>query len=291
MPSKNKHQKKPSRSINNREQKPENYVDLLDEDPPIAGQKFACVSFISPENILKKKELFYFEEFLKGWDLYNTINKFSEFNAFVSYKYGVDLTALSADFEEFILSEKNKIQSTKLVDDYHTFIDKNEERLQAEFDKDNNFQTSIRGFKIRGVFATQEETEFKCKSLRNQDPNHDIYLSPVGVWVPFHPDAYKTGRVEHLESELNNLMAEKNKNEQEAKEKFDARVKSAKREAIKHNVELAQQTNNKLSQIITENDTLVNVLKVSDENDIVDEKDVIDKLFSSDNVHTKTHTD
>ena len=24
------------------------YVDLLDEDKPIAGQKFACVSFLSP---------------------------------------------------------------------------------------------------------------------------------------------------------------------------------------------------------------------------------------------------
>ena len=32
------------------------YVDLLDEDKAIAGQKFTCVSFISPENVLKQKE-------------------------------------------------------------------------------------------------------------------------------------------------------------------------------------------------------------------------------------------
>ena len=36
------------------------YVDLLDEDKPIAGQKFACVSFVSPENILKKKGSIFF---------------------------------------------------------------------------------------------------------------------------------------------------------------------------------------------------------------------------------------
>ena len=24
------------------------YIDLLDEDKPLAGQKFACISFISP---------------------------------------------------------------------------------------------------------------------------------------------------------------------------------------------------------------------------------------------------
>ena len=30
------------------------YIDLLDEDRPISGQKFVCVSFVSPENILKQ---------------------------------------------------------------------------------------------------------------------------------------------------------------------------------------------------------------------------------------------
>ena len=32
------------------------YVDLLEEDKPIAGQKFVCVSFVSPEKVLKQKE-------------------------------------------------------------------------------------------------------------------------------------------------------------------------------------------------------------------------------------------
>jgi len=40
------------------------YVDLLEEDKQIAGQKFVCVSFCSPEKILKEKEIFFFEEFL-----------------------------------------------------------------------------------------------------------------------------------------------------------------------------------------------------------------------------------
>ena len=36
------------------------YVDLLEEDKAIAGQKFVCVSFCSPEKILKEKQIFYF---------------------------------------------------------------------------------------------------------------------------------------------------------------------------------------------------------------------------------------
>jgi hypothetical protein len=39
------------------------------------------------------------------------------------------------------------------------------------------------------------------------DPNHDIRWV-VQVWIPFEPDAYKTGRVEYLEEELNQLHHE-----------------------------------------------------------------------------------
>ena len=44
------------------------YVDLLEEDKPISGQKFVCLSFLSPEKILKDKKVFFFEEFLKHFD-------------------------------------------------------------------------------------------------------------------------------------------------------------------------------------------------------------------------------
>lgn len=37
------------------------YVDVLEEDKSIAGQKFTCISFISPEKIIKMRELYSFE--------------------------------------------------------------------------------------------------------------------------------------------------------------------------------------------------------------------------------------
>ena len=43
--------------------------DFLDEDDPISGQKFALVSFLSPENVLEKKELFFFERFLQSYEV------------------------------------------------------------------------------------------------------------------------------------------------------------------------------------------------------------------------------
>lgn len=35
------------------------YVDLCDEDQPIAGQKFACLSFVSPEKYYKSENYIY----------------------------------------------------------------------------------------------------------------------------------------------------------------------------------------------------------------------------------------
>ena len=41
------------------------YIDLLDEDKPLAGQKFVCISFVSPEDIIKQKNLFFFLQIVK----------------------------------------------------------------------------------------------------------------------------------------------------------------------------------------------------------------------------------
>ena len=46
------------------------YIDLLDEDKPIAGQKFTCVSFIAPEKLLKQKNLFFFSRIPKTLGFY-----------------------------------------------------------------------------------------------------------------------------------------------------------------------------------------------------------------------------
>ena len=54
------------------------YVDLLEEDKPISGQKFVCVSFVSPETILKQKNIFFFEQFLKHYDLSKSVERFTQ---------------------------------------------------------------------------------------------------------------------------------------------------------------------------------------------------------------------
>lgn len=232
-------------------------IDLLDEDKPIAGQKFACVSFVSPENIIKKKELFFFERFLKTYDFEKNNSKYTKFFQYIGYKHDIDMNLLVEDYNEFLKTESEKLKesSVTLLDEYKNFMDKYEESLQKDFDEQNEFKTNTRGLKIRGSFETEQLANDYAKKVREGDPNHNVYVGPVGVWIPWDPEAYKTGNVMYMEDDLQKLMMEKHKNESEAKEHFEQRIKDAKEKAIKENMEKAKKSGNKLTQKL-ENDEL-----------------------------------
>ena len=266
------------------------YIDLLEEDKPISGQKFVCMSFCSPEKILKQKEIFFFEEFLKTWEFNKSMDKFLQFINFISYKYNMSFDDLTKDFKEFVEEEKNNLAKSNLTDDYKTYIDNNEDELQKKFDIENSFQTNTRGLKIRGSYPTQEEAELRCKMLREIDPNHDIMVGPVGMWMPWDPEAYKTGRVEYIEEELNQLMHEKQKNESNAKTAFEQRVKETKQKAIEENIKNAEKTGNSLSQTIDDKGNLIGVKNTNTQETIFNEQesistaDICKELFEGENV-------
>jgi len=264
------------------------YVDLLEEDKPISGQKFVCVSFVSPENILVQKNHFLFQEFLKHYDFSKSVEKFTQFLNFVAYKHNIEFDELMKNFQEYVKSEGDEFPKNHVSDEYKNFLDANEERLDDEFNKAQDFKTSVRGLKIRGTYSTQEEAELRCKLLREVDPNHNVYVGPVGMWMPWEPEAYKTGRVEYLEEELNQLMNEKNKNEADAKQQFEKRVLQAKRDAIEENKKIAKKTGNKLTQnvdkdgnLVGVNNTIENVFSKEDE---VSSADIRKELFEGNNV-------
>jgi len=171
----------------------------------------------------------------------------------------MEFDKMMEDFQEFVSSEKDEFPKNEINDEYKNFLDSNEERLDDEFNEAYEFQTSVRGLKVRGSYSTQAEAEFRCKMLREVDPNHNVYVGPVGMWMPWEPEAYKTGRVEYLEDELNQLMSEKNKNEKDAKQQFEKRVLDSKRKAIEENIKKAKESGNKLTQNINKDGNLVGI--------------------------------
>jgi hypothetical protein len=265
------------------------YVDLLELDKPIAGQSFGCFSFITPEKILKDKELFFFENFLKKWEFSKSMEKFHQFLNFVSFKYKLNFEDVIKDFEGFLQEEKEILMETNLDGEYKTFLDREEDNLEKQFNIKHNFQTSVRGFKSRGHFATQEEAELRARLLRESDPNFDVFVGPVGQWLCWDPEAYKTGKVEYMEEELNQLAQEKQKNEIIAKTAFEQRVKDTKQKAIDENKKNAAKYGNQITQDIDAEGNLIGVGVNTQENTLKQQEsitvaDIRNELFEGDNI-------
>ena len=92
-----------------------------------------------------------------------------------------------------------------------------------------------RAFKIRGYFKTLEEAQDGAKKLQEKDPYFDIFLGKMGHWMPFDPDLETVEEQVYREKELNELMAqykkqqeEHNKLEEERRRQMKESVKSPK---------------------------------------------------------------
>jgi hypothetical protein len=113
--------------------------------------------------------------------------------------------------------------------------------------------------------------------------------------MPWDPDAYKTGKVEYLEEELNQLMNEKNKNESFAKSSFEQRIKETKQKAMDENKKKAELTGNKLTQTLDENGNLVGIKNMNTQEKELGEnvtaEDIHATLFEGENIVTDKNTD
>jgi hypothetical protein len=191
--------------------------DFLEVDSQVRGQNYACLSFVSPENVLNNKSVFLVNSFLK------TIAK----------KYDLD---------------ENTIQET-----YKDFLYINEDKLEKEFYEKNDFQTTVRGLKVRGVYDTLKEAQHRSQKLQKLDPNFNVFIGQVGYWLPWDPNPHKIENQEYCESELNNLVKKYRENKEMKDIHFQENIDYAKSEAEKQKKEklegLKNDTTNNLADI------------------------------------------
>ena len=100
---------------------------------------------------------------------------------------------------------------------------------------------SVRGLKIRGVYATKEEADKQAKHLQEIDQYFHVFVGEVGKWLPWDPDPNSVEDQQYQNEELNDLMKgykdnlEKSKTMQHER-KQDLIKKAAKEEQQKiHN--------------------------------------------------------
>tara|TARA_Y100000389_G_scaffold202642_1_gene248538 strand:- start:4591 stop:5376 length:786 start_codon:yes stop_codon:yes gene_type:complete len=198
-------------------------VDYLEQDEPLRNQNFVCLSFISPEEILKKKEAYFFEEYTKAYVKKNLEYISTLENIFPDKKEEIRILKDNFDF----LFNESKIQ-----DSFSHFVQDQTDDLEKTFHEKNDFQTSIRGLKVRGVFDTIQEAQTRSVKLRKLENNKfSIFVAQVGCWCPWSPNPEHIENQEFAETQLNTLMKKYQENQENKSQYFEER-KAAMKEQI-----------------------------------------------------------
>ena len=227
--------------------------DFLDEDAELPGQRFVLLSFLSPEKVLSRKDLYMFEQFLKNYEITwktKNLEKFlakqvMDFNkklddeatrlmesdlsgaSDICRQSRIRVDGVLDSYQAYVKENAATLTQTTIKESYDDFVYANGKKLEEQFHAKNEFQTSIRGVKLRGNYATQEEATARAKKLQRQDPVHNIYVAQVGKWLAWDPNPHDVSEHEYAEDQLNDLMKSYKENE-EARDQFYAKNPDAK---------------------------------------------------------------
>tara|TARA_B100000925_G_C21983580_1_gene463462 strand:+ start:349 stop:1275 length:927 start_codon:yes stop_codon:yes gene_type:complete len=193
---------------------PVSECDYLEEDPEIRGQKFCCVSFISPEKLLDDKNTFIFTEFTKNFckDMNELFHNMKE-----KYSDDADGFQAIADRYRFLFNKQH------MQDEYKYFCEEKSEELDKQFNEQVDFQTNVRGLKVRGSYDTLREAQVRSEVLKRKDKNHNIFICQVGCWCPWDPSADQIDDQHYSEDQLNTLMKKYRENQAHKDEVFNDR--------------------------------------------------------------------
>lgn len=227
--------------------------DFLDEDTEIPGQRYVLLSFISPEKVLEKKDIHFFKKFLESYEVNWKVKNLEKYmvdvvknvndqlddrikeleknnqvdQADICRKNRLRVDDVMNEYQQFIQKSRVDIQKTTIVEAYDDFMYANKTKLEDEFYALNEFRTSIRGVKVRGVYGNPKEAELKAKKLQTKDKYHNIFMGEVGKWTPWDPQPHEIADQEYAQDELNTLMRKYKENEDNREKFFDERTKGS----------------------------------------------------------------
>jgi hypothetical protein len=232
--------------------------DFLDEDTEISGQRYVLLSFISPEKVLDKKDLYFFKKFLENYEVEWKVKNLEKYlvdvvknindqlddrarelekndqaeQAQLCRKNRVSIDNLMGSFQTFVQKNRGDINKTKIAEAYDDFMYANKAKLEDEFYALNEFRTSVRGMKVRGVYGNPKEAELKAKKLQSKDKYHNIFIGDVGKWLPWDPQPHEVKEQEYAQDELNTLMRKYKENEDNRDKYFEERSKGGAKQVF-----------------------------------------------------------
>ena len=217
---------------------------FLEGDDEVRGQKYVCLSFISPDKaLMRNKDMFMISKFLEFFaldykvratesfvlgELREVQNVLSDVELSLSNGSGTgaeDKDALlkkltddvakireklsrrtTEDLEAHVKANMSDFKESTIQEAYERFMVTNRQKLEDEFHKSVDFKTTLLGLKVRGVYGTNEQAVVRAKALHKKDPYFNVYVADVGEWLPWDPNPEEIQESEYQNDQLNKLM-------------------------------------------------------------------------------------
>lgn len=174
--------------------------DFLDQDPPLRGQNFFCISFISPEDVIRDKGVYFFHKFLSAF-----ADEMKQFFELTIEKFKDD-QVVSDSLKSLQERYDYIFDATALENEFDHFKRLNMDELEKEYHEKNDFKTTIRGVKVRGCFDSYKEATNRAEQIKKFDPAFNVFVGQVGCWCPWSPYPDNIENQEYAETQLNTLM-------------------------------------------------------------------------------------
>jgi hypothetical protein len=230
----------------------ENNEDFLEADPKIPGQNFVCLSFVSPDKVLKQKEMQFMTKFLEH--LFNSDDQYTN------------------DMKDKMMNKEVKVDYDTVKNFYDDWLFTRKDKLESEFYEESEFRTTIRGLKIRGTYDTHKEANIRAQVLRRKDPNFNVFVGQVGSWLPWDPECEQVPEQEYQEEMLNELVKKYQENLDNRDNMYDQlkeeQIKKAREELRAKKAKLAEEQQEEIKESSAEDKKKIEELR-----EIVDESD------------------
>lgn len=241
--------------------------EALTVSPAVPGQEWCVLSFVTPGDTAAKFRMFEYDNFLRETineyivsstrDMCRRINaKFfkgvedqisklekskNENHLLIAREMHEIRKNLETNEEEFaqLCTHTHGMSLDDTVAKFEDFQIRRGPAMREEFEKENGKRPTVTGIKFNGAFPFMEQAEQRAKFLaENVERGVHYFVAQSFHWCPFDPNADAIKEQRYQNQELNRLMEEQRRNQEQQDKVFNTRKEELVSKAQNQNQDL-----------------------------------------------------
>lgn len=224
---------------------------LLPDGVPVnlKDTPFIVCGFLTSREIIKKIEMYYFEQFVRRFPFMKAAKFMYDGMCFMGQRCGVPQMETERYFDEIFDIEMRNMLEFGAEHEFGMFVDAYKTELDANFKKLFGFQPTAEGFKLFGAFKTEDDADDFIENSKTYHISRylKLFKGDAREILCYDPTDRQVEDKRYISREVAQLMQQLNKNGNKRVDAFTARMKRRLIEQYNQNQKLAEQTNQKLT--------------------------------------------